>query len=83
MTCSHGTTQAFCWDDATPKQRQAYDAIHRHAYDWAIRYVGYVGHDGGRDQAETYAGYAAGLLFDDPEDVSSHTRLWEEFLRQR
>jgi hypothetical protein len=32
--CRHGRT-GFCWDDATPDQRGAFDFAYDHAYAWA------------------------------------------------
>jgi hypothetical protein len=57
--CRHGRT-GFCWDDATPDQRGAFDFAYDHAYAWAK--------GGGRDIAEGYAAYYAGAYYADLAD---------------
>lgn len=38
-TCAHGQT-GFCWDDATPEQRQYVNFLHAHAYAWVTDIYG-------------------------------------------
>jgi hypothetical protein len=66
VECRHGHT-GFCWDDATPEQRAAFDFAYGHAYQWA--------EGGDRDVAEEYAAYYAGVYYADiadGEDTPSH-----------
>lgn len=73
--CSHGR-EGYCYDDASPAEREAVDFVHRHAYDYAVG--GGVDHD----TAEAYAAYAVWLAWH-PGAVSldgSHSRDFAEFL---
>lgn len=77
MSCTVAhTVDQFCYDQATPVQREAFDFLHRHAYDWAS-----VGGELRRDQAEEYAGHYAGHHFaDDIDDAPAHPAEFERWL---
>jgi hypothetical protein len=72
--CRHGQ-QGFCWDDATPEQRAAFDFLHAHAYAYAA--------PGDRDAAEAYAADFAEANYLDPDEAPAHSGLFGQFERWR
>lgn len=73
MTCSHGH-EGYCFDEATPTERAAFDEAHAFAYAWAM--ASYIE----RDLAEMYAGWYAARVYPLPiEDWGSMPREWEAF----
>lgn len=74
--CSHGERVRFCWDDATVAEREAFDFLHRSAFNYAVTY------GLSRDNAEQFAAWSAGRDFDQPqEDWYSHPIELRQFFR--
>lgn len=72
-------------DDFTPEQRDAIDAVHRHAYEWAHARVGNLGMETA-DYAEDYAAWVARrYMAVDCEDDSlgEHPRMVNEWDAER
>jgi hypothetical protein len=64
--CQHGH-EGYCYDEATHEQREAFDMLHRHAYEWAL--------PAGRDEAEAYAAaYAAENYAYGIEEATRHSQ---------
>jgi hypothetical protein len=75
VRCSHGQS-GYCHDDATLAQRVAFETLHRHAYDWAVGYLG------DRDMAERYAGAYASEHYAVPDlDWPGHQTYVKEWAR--
>lgn len=77
VLCRHGQA-GYCDDDATPAERDAMNAVHRHAYDWAwLHYP---------EDAEEYAAWYAAQCWNPGAilaDAGPHPAEYERFKDQQ